>query len=308
MSRNGSHTNAAKPHSGSSSQSFAGFRPLQANFTPTPNQFFDDILGHYPSRVVTVVGILIRSTVGWRDDVTGDRRVEVELPLSAFIRPELCEASARRGLAEAIAAGFIVRTAPATAKESARYALRWADGEAQRQAIERERRAQSDPLLEDEERGLKNRPLLFGGLKSSPPYINKRSSEKETSIEDSGKKTFNVSEEPDGYKSLVLEPVLALVAMTGDHHSFLRFKQLREICVDNNATGAWVEALRSTERRMSRADKDPLQKPGAWFDTALVRELDKRGVPVLTGSGEEREEVRGLIGASLGLTSESDAG
>lgn len=131
-------------------QAFAGFRSLSANFTPTPNQFFDQVVGHYPLRVVSVVAILVRSTLGWQDEITGEKRIEAELPLSAFVRPELSENSARQGLREAIAAGFVVETAKHTNRDGARYALRWSDGAAQREAIERQRRSVGDqrPLTE----------------------------------------------------------------------------------------------------------------------------------------------------------------
>ena len=163
---------------------FGGFKAISANFTPAPNQFFDEVLGHYPCRVVTVVGILIRNILGWEDPDTGDRRIEAELPLSSFIRPDLCENSARRGLAEAIAAGLIVRTVSASSREGARYALRWADGAALERALEKSRRIHGteDPVARwpANGRGPKNASLdgavrgaHFGGPKNVHPYINK---------------------------------------------------------------------------------------------------------------------------------------
>ena len=190
---------------------FGGFKSLSANFTPTPNQFFDEVVGFYPCRVVAIVGILIRGTLGWEDPDTGDRRVEAELPLSAFLRPDLSESSARRGLAEAIAAGLIVRTAAANSREGARYALRWADGEAQARAIEKARRAVADPLLGDPERGLqleangtegrgvlltpleeKGRGVKLRGVKSTPPYKERKNQRKESKNQEL---TLNVSED-----------------------------------------------------------------------------------------------------------------
>lgn len=181
---------------------FNGFRSLSANFTPTPNQFFDEVLGHYPYCVVAVVGILIRSTLGWEDPDTGERRIETELPLSAFIRPELSESSARRGLSEAMTAKLIVRTASSSSREGARYALRWTDDEAQQRAINRARRAAEEPGLLQQEpgqplvkptpaklaeplaaktiRGVKLTPLMqetrgvkLRGVKLTPPYTKK---------------------------------------------------------------------------------------------------------------------------------------
>ena len=112
------------------------------------------MIGHFPYCVVSVVGILIRSTLGWDDPDTGERRIEAELPLSAFLRPEISKSSARRGLTEGMAAGLLVRTASANSREGARYALRWADGAAQARAIERARRSLDDPLLQQPERDL----------------------------------------------------------------------------------------------------------------------------------------------------------
>lgn len=120
---------------------FKGFRSLRANFTSTPNQYFDRVLGHYHPCVERVVGVLIRATLGWEDPDTGERRLEAEMPLSAFIRPEFSESSVRRGLAGAIEAGFVVQTMEATTREPARYALRWEDAQAQKDAISRQRRA-----------------------------------------------------------------------------------------------------------------------------------------------------------------------
>ena len=197
--------------------SFGGFKPLSANFTPSPNQFFDQVIGHYPSCVVTVVAILIRSTLGWADPVTGERRVEAELPLSAFLRPELCESSARKGLSQAMTAGFIVQTARASNRDGARYALRWEDAAAQRETIERARRATQDPILENPVRtepfgsrknfiakagGSDSRGLESGGLKNTPPpkkVLKKAESGKEKT--ESQKQTLNVGENEANFVS-----------------------------------------------------------------------------------------------------------
>lgn len=121
--------------------SFGGFRSLKANFTTVPNQYFDRVVGHYHPCVERVVGILIRATLGWEDPDTGERRLEAELALKDFVRPELSECSARRGIAGAIEAGFVICTLEATTREPARYALRWEDAAAQRSAITRQRKA-----------------------------------------------------------------------------------------------------------------------------------------------------------------------
>ena len=120
---------------------FTGFKSLRANFTAVPNQFFDRVVGHYHPCVERVIAILIRSTLGWEDPDTGERRLEAELALSDFVRPQLCESSARKGIAGAIEAGFITQTMAATTRQPARYALRWEDAKAQAQALTRQRRA-----------------------------------------------------------------------------------------------------------------------------------------------------------------------
>jgi len=174
--------------SGAVTHQFIGFKALSANFTPTPNQFFDKIVGHYQPCVVSVVAILIRSTLGWEDADTGERRVEAELPMTAFIRPELSEQSVRRGLTGAIEAGFIVRTISATPREPARYALRWSDAAAQERAILRQRAADAvgSPHNRGAKlRGTKKRPLNLRGTNLAPPYNN--DSEKKSSSEKKSK-------------------------------------------------------------------------------------------------------------------------
>lgn len=157
---------------------FPGFKPLSANFTTTPNQFFDSVVGHYHPCVVTVIAILIRSTLGWADPDTGERRLEAELPLPAFVRPELSESSARKGIAGAIEAGFIIQTQAATNKQAARYALKWQDAEAQKQAIGKQRRAHKttrrkgvavmEPKWGKRMRGATVAPLTVTPLDSTP--------------------------------------------------------------------------------------------------------------------------------------------
>ena len=142
------------PNINPASPSFSGFKPLSSNFTNCPNQFFEKVVGHYQSCVVTVVAILIRSTLGWADADTKDRRIEAGLALSAFVRPELSETSARKGLAGAIEAGFIIQTQKPTNKQPARYALRWDDPEQQARAIAKQRRAQGPTPR----RGVKTEP------------------------------------------------------------------------------------------------------------------------------------------------------
>lgn len=287
---------------------FPGFRSLSANFTPTPNQFFDQVLGHYPLRVVTVVGILIRSTLGWSDEVTGERRIEAELPLSAFIRPELSENSARQGLREAIAAGLVVETARHTNRDGTRYALRWADPDAQRQAIERQRRADGDRREMSDIGGAnsgppKNGPPNSGGPKTEPPLLKKEAGSKETVLDIKKPLTLNVPREANRYKTpagnlaATLAAVEAVVGLTGDPGSRARFRQLREICEENGLTASWDEALESTRKAIETGNLS--STPGAYFNGTLCRILGRLGCYVPIGKPEEREGVRSEIAASL---------
>jgi hypothetical protein len=94
------------------------------------------------------------------------------------------------------------------------------------------------------------------------------------------------------------EAVRTIVALTGDAKSTRRFAQLREICADHGKIGCWTEALRSTERAIKRDTVEP-QKRGAYFCAAVVRQLERTGVTVPSGTPQERDEVHGLIAASL---------
>ena len=104
----------------------------------------------------------------------------------------------------------------------------------------------------------------------------------------------------DVYNKLVLEAVTQIEGITKDTGSRVRYVQLREICVENNCGDAWGAALRCTQRRQRREDLAPLDRPGAWFDSALVRELDKRGIAVPTKAEKaEAPAIGGMIAASL---------
>lgn len=316
---------------------FNGFRSLSANFTPTPNQFFDEVLGHYPSRVVTVVGILIRSTLGWEDPDTGERRVEAELPLSSFIRPDLCENSARNGLAEAIAAGLIVRTVAANSREGARYALRWADGAALERALEKSRRMHGMDLpspTSGRSRGPKSSPLgddtrgeLSRGPKNAPPYIDKTKSPIPEKKEKKEKKeqTLNVDalfnfvaeeeqsqrlrqEIPEtriqrsGHADRLEKAVKALVAELQDMGSERRHRQLLEICQEHGLEDLSRLALVATRRRLDQENKrGPLENPGAYYQRILLKKLEEHQVFVPKAGEDDPEEVRRLARQSLGI-------
>ncbi len=102
------------------------------------------------------------------------------------------------------------------------------------------------------------------------------------------------------------EAVCTIVALTGDAKSTRRFAQLREICADHGKIGCWTEALRSTERAIKRDTVEP-QKRGAYFCAAIVRQLERKGITVPSGTPQERDEVHGLIAASLSSSTQTAA-
>ncbi len=309
---------------------FGGFKAISANFTPAPNQFFDEVLGHYPCRVVTVVGILIRSTLGWEDPDTGDRRIEAELPLSSFIRPDLCESSARKGLAEAMGAGLIVRTAAASSRDGARYALRWADGAALERALAKSRRmhgTESPVRPATENRGLKNTPLdesgrgvHFGGLKNTPPYIDKtkslipgkkRKTEQTLNVRE-GVNFVDLEETPpptvrNQTRQNLFDAGLAgeagkIVEELRDWGSERRHRQLVSICEQHGLFHLCTEALQATRQRLAKEQKHGvLEKPGAYYQRVLVQLLERRQIFVPTSGEDDPTEVARLARISLGL-------
>lgn len=130
----------------SNSSPATGFHDPHSRYTITPNQFFDEVMrqGHPPC-VQIIVSILMRATQGWINPHTQDRCAEVAMSLRDFARLGLCVSSARKGLALAIQAGYVVQTREATNKVAARYALCWQNRQAQVEAIARQREAGQDP-------------------------------------------------------------------------------------------------------------------------------------------------------------------
>jgi hypothetical protein len=308
---------------------FKGFPPMNANFTPVPNAFFDYVLPCCPPCVVSVVGAIIRATLGWTDSVTGEKRIEAELSIPDIARrARIAENSARKGVRQALEEGLLVETAPAGLNTGARYALRWEDEERQKEAIERARRATGDqpappsniaPPSEIE--GVQ----LLTPSKVEPPYIKKSLFVKKSKdIDIKEKKSLIVSGEVDSkpepvpedgpanqrstteeetqiYQTEISEPVEEAIQLTQDEGSRRRWIQLRQLCLNHQATAAWSEALNKTRQRLV---KGGVANAGAYLHVALLKALDARGVTVPTGTLEERDEVRGVIGASLGLSTE----
>jgi hypothetical protein len=115
---------------------FPGFDLPSANFTYTPNQFFDVCLPHYSRGVVRLVAYMIRQTLGWCDEDGNPlvERVRVsyrELEERAGIGHSMI----RQALDEAIAGNFLrcVRSgSPNRVGErytSSQFELRWDSGD-----------------------------------------------------------------------------------------------------------------------------------------------------------------------------------
>ena len=134
--------------------------------------------------------------------------------------------------------------------------------------------------------------------KTAGPYI---TLEEDAVLFKKTKKTLNVVETAymPTEKGGLPEAIRLVVELTGDERSVRRFKQLRDICEANRCTDVWAEAQRSTHRRLLRQGDEPLDRPGAYFCTALTMLLGERGITVPTGTLQERRSVRGQIAASL---------
>ena len=74
---------------------------------------------------------------------------------------------------------------------------------------------------------------------------------------------------------------------------------------NHGKTGCWTEALRSTERAIKRGTVES-DKRGAYFCAAVVRQLERKGVSVPSGTPEERQDIHTLITASLGVVLASE--
>jgi hypothetical protein len=157
------------------STTFVGFRPIEANFTPTPNQFFDHVVPNFPGCVVAIVATIIRATLGWTDSVTGEKRIEAELSMPEILRRSgLSRNAAREGIRKAVEAGLIVETATAYATSGSRYALRWDDQDRQQTAIERHRKSTDDlPPLLPEGTGRGGHFLTPSGRSKNAPLLKK---------------------------------------------------------------------------------------------------------------------------------------
>jgi hypothetical protein len=300
---------------------FAGFPALDANFTPTPNLYFDVVLREEDC-VSKVVGFLIRDTLGWQDRVTRNRRVEAGLSLGEFMERGMARNSARKGIDLAVRRGYIVKTADETPRTPARYALRWEDGEAQTEAIRRERLANSDPI---ETRApaapggqiltrSKNDPLRGSNFDPLPIY---RESGKKEEKEIQRVLTLNVGEEVNSvgsggaetggaesgvFSRAFAQQAAALAAELQDLGSERRHCQLLEICDRNGLEDLAAQALKATRERMGKEKRrGVIERPGAYYQSILVKSLEDHQVFVPRAGEDDADEVRRQARESLGL-------
>ena len=85
------------------------------------------------------------------------------------------------------------------------------------------------------------------------------------------------------------------VRVTKDPGSLKRFRQLAGICDNQGTIGIWDLVLHQLSQRMERGG---VKTPGAYFQSALARELEKVGVHVPMGTADERAQDQAAIEAS----------
>ena len=93
-----------------------------------------------------------------------------------------------------------------------------------------------------------------------------------------------------GMFALREKAVEEIITLTGDEGSRRRFEQLWEIAEGREALDAWKAAHRAVKRRMGATGKEPLERPGAYFDSTCVRELEKRQVFVPTSEEKQGQK------------------
>lgn len=87
-----------------------------------------------------------------------------------------------------------------------------------------------------------------------------------------------------------------------DRGSERRHKQLVSICEQHGLTHLCAQALDATRRRLAREGKrGVLEKPGAYYQSVLIKLLEGHQVFVPTAGEDDVEEVRRLAKLSLGL-------
>lgn len=95
---------------------------------------------------------------------------------------------------------------------------------------------------------------------------------------------------------------VALVQELKDWGSVRRHRQLLSVCDQHGLSHLTMQALRSTRDRISRESKlGVLEKPGAYYQSVLVKLLETYQVFVPKADEEDVEAVRQLARQSLGL-------
>lgn len=136
----------------------------------------------------------------------------------------------------------------------------------------------------------------------------KTSPKTSTDISTSGTLNVGGDESEDGKRENVQRPgvqnlqtdfpeVARLVEQTSDTGSVRRFVQLYEICIDEDCLAQWDQAVASLTRAQA---KGGVERPGAYFQTALLRLLERRQVFVpLASEAGQQDETRAAIALSL---------
>ena len=95
-----------------------------------------------------------------------------------------------------------------------------------------------------------------------------------------------------------------VISLTNDERSRRRFEQLWEIAERNESLNSWTAALSALKRRLRVSGKDPLDKPGAYFDAICIKELEKHEIFISSNAeklteGDVGDIIRqGLFGAA----------
>jgi hypothetical protein len=107
---------------------------------------------------------------------------------------------------------------------------------------------------------------------------------------------------PLSVDALKAQDVDAVVAVTGDGGSRKRFRQLRDLSESAGCADSWRHALDAL-KAAQRASTRPVERPGAYFCSVLVSDLNARGVAVPVATPSERRTVRDAIRSSLAAAS-----
>ena len=108
----------------------------------------------------------------------------------------------------------------------------------------------------------------------------------------------SIPSSPSSSESWKDSKINAVVAATGDDASRKRFTQLFDVCLNVSCLEVWDDALDALTHALG-ASAGPVERPGAYFCSVLVKLLNARDVAVAVGKPSQRRSVRGTIAASL---------